>query len=65
MARNTPHPPRSAKAGRPLVEVPGTPASKRRRKSATAAVRKDTMILQSPEGPRARWAGTKPQVKKR
>jgi hypothetical protein len=65
MARNAPQPPRSAKAGRPPVDVPGTPAAKRRRKSATTAVRKDTMILQSPEGPRARWAGTKPQVKKR
>jgi hypothetical protein len=65
MARNTPRPPRSAKAGRPPVEVPRTPSVRRRQKSAKSAVRKDTMILQSPEGPRARWAGTKPQVKKR
>jgi hypothetical protein len=65
MARNSPQPRRSAKAGRPPVEVPGTPSTKRRRKSATTAVRKDTMILQSPQGPRARWAPTKPQIKKR
>ena len=65
MARNAPHPRRSVKAGRPPVEASGPRSVTRRRKSATAAVRKDTMILQSPQGPRARWAGTKSHVKKR
>lgn len=65
MARNAPHPRRSVKAGRPPVEASGTPAVKRRRKSATTAVRKDTMILQSPQGPRVLWGRAKPQVKKR
>ena len=65
MARNAPQPRRSVKAGRPPVAASGPPAVKRRRKSATAAVRKDTMILQSPQGPRVLWGRAKPQVKKR
>jgi hypothetical protein len=65
MARNAPKPRRSVKAGRPPVETPGSPSVKRRQKSARAAVRKDTMILQSPDGPRVLWGRTRPQVKKR
>ena len=64
MARNGPHPPRSPKAGRPPREMPASPAVKRRRKTARTAVRKDTMILQSPRGPRVLWGRAKPQVKK-
>ncbi len=50
---------RSPKAGRPPVAVPG-----RRGKTARAAVRKDTMILQAGTGPRVLWGRTKPKVKK-
>ncbi len=57
--------PRSPKAGRPPEEA-GVPVRVRRRqKTAHAAVRKDTMILQAPEGPRVLWGVTKPKVKKR
>jgi hypothetical protein len=54
---------RSKKAGRPPRESTTSPQSRRRRKSATAAVRKDTMIAQT-ERTRALWAG-KPREKKR
>ena len=64
MAQDAPHPPRSAKAGRPPEQRPSTPAVKRRQKSARTAVRKDTMILESPRGPRVLWGRAKPQVKK-
>jgi hypothetical protein len=37
---------------------------KRRRTTARAAVRKDTMMLQSAQGPRVLWGRAKPQVKK-
>jgi hypothetical protein len=58
-------PRRSAKAGRPPRETPATPRVARRRKTAHAAVRKDTMLMQAAEGPRVRWGVTKPNVKKR
>jgi hypothetical protein len=38
---------------------------RRRLKTARAAVRKDTMLMQAAEGPRVRWGVTKPKVKKR
>jgi hypothetical protein len=38
---------------------------KRRAKSAKVAVRKDTMISESPEPPRAAWSASKPNWKKR
>jgi hypothetical protein len=65
MAKDAPHPSRSAKAGRPPVERPATPAVRRRQKSARTAVRKDTTLLQSPDGPRVLWGRAKPQLKKR
>ena len=64
MAKDRPRPPRSAKAGRPPMEVAASPAVKRRQKTARAAVRKDTTILQSPRGPRVLWGRARPQVKK-
>jgi hypothetical protein len=64
MAKHAPRPPRSSKAGRPPVETSTSPAVKRRKKTAHTAVRKDTMILQSPRGPRVLWGRAKPQVKK-
>jgi hypothetical protein len=36
----------------------------RRQKSARAAVRKDTMLMQAAEGPRVLWGVTKPKVMK-
>ena len=64
MARNAPHPPRSPKAGRPPAAASASPAVKRRTKTARTVVRKDTMLLQTPQGPRVRWGRGKPQVKK-
>ena len=58
-------PRRSAKAGRPPRETPATPRVARRQKTAHAAVRKDTMLMEAAEGPRVRWGVTKPSVKKR
>ena len=55
---------RSKKAGRP-PESTATPARvKRRLKTATAAVRKDTMLLQSAQDPRARWPAARPKYRK-
>jgi len=58
-------PPRSPKAGRPIEDVPAVPRVRRHQKTATAAVRKDTMILQTPEGPRTRWGMRSKNIKKR
>ena len=57
--------PRSKKAGRPPELRPVTSRVRRRQKTATAAVRKDTMLLQSAEDPRARWPASKPKFGKR
>lgn len=57
-------PARSAKAGRPPREIVAPPRVRRRRRSARAAVRKDTMLSEAAEGPRVRWGVTKPKVKK-
>jgi hypothetical protein len=57
--------PRSKKAGRPPRELSTTPRVRRRQKTATTAVRKDTMVLQSAEDPRARWPASKPKFGKR
>ena len=62
--KNAPRPPRSAKAGRPPAERAIAPRVRRRRPSARAAVRKDTMLRQAAEGPRVLWGVTKPKVKK-
>lgn len=58
-------PARSAKAGRPPREGVAPPRVRRRQKTAHAAVRKDTMLMEAAEGPRVRWGVTKPNVKKR
>ena len=57
--------PRSKKAGQPPRELSTTPRVRRRQKTATTAVRKDTMLLQSAEDPRARWPASKPKFGKR
>jgi hypothetical protein len=57
--------PRSKKAGRPPQEIPGIPRVRRRQKTATAAVRKDTTVFQSAQDPRARWPASKPKFRKR
>lgn len=41
------------------------PRVRRRQKTAHVAVRKDTMLMQTDDGPRVVWAVTKPKVKKR
>ena len=64
MAKDAPRPIRSPKAGRPTGPRTGKPAARRRQKTARAAVRKDTMLQQAPEGPRILWGRAKPQVKK-
>ena len=58
-------PPRSPKAGRPPEEIISSPRVRRRQKTAHAAVRKDTMLLQTDDGPRVVWGVTKPKIKKR
>lgn len=55
---------RSPKAGRAPREAPAPPQVRRRRRTARAAVRKDTMLRQASEGPRVAWGVTKPKVKK-
>ncbi len=56
---------RSAKAGRPPVEIPTSAQKRRRQKTAHVAVKKDTMLLETDRGPRVLWGRTKPKVKKR
>ncbi len=56
---------RSPKAGKPPQEATASPQVRRRRKTASAAVKKDTMLSQAAEGPRVRWAVGKPKEKKR
>ncbi|HEU5322659.1 MAG TPA: hypothetical protein VFX28_17765, partial [Methylomirabilota bacterium] len=56
---------RSAKAGRPPREVTQRPQARRRRRSATAEVRKDTMLLQNQAGTRAAWPASRKKLKKR
>ena len=55
---------RSAKAGRPPREMGVTAQGRRRRKSATTAVKKDTMIMQAARGPRCRWPASRTEFKK-
>jgi hypothetical protein len=64
MPKDAPRPTRSPKAGRPPAAPRASAAVARRQKSARAAVRKDTTILQAPAGPRVLWGRGKPQVKK-
>jgi hypothetical protein len=56
---------RSKKAGQPPRELPATARVRRRQKTATVAVRKDTTALQSSQDPRARWPASKPKFPKR
>jgi transposase-like protein len=63
-AKTRPTTARSPKAGRPPREGATPPRVRRRQKTAKAAFRKDTTIMQAAEGPRAAWAATKPNVKK-
>ncbi len=56
---------RSPKAGSPPPrETVTAPRVRRRQKTARAAVRKDTMILQAERGPRVLWGRTQPKIKK-
>ena len=64
MARETPKPPRSKKAGSPPKSATPPPRVKRRTKSAEVTVRKDTMLSQAPVPPRAARSGSKPSWKK-
>jgi len=58
-------PTRSKKAGRPPEQRSIAPRVRRRQKTATAAVRKDTMLLQPAQDTRARWPAARPKSKKR
>jgi hypothetical protein len=66
MAKKTtvPRSRRSAKAGRPPEELVASPRVRRRQKTAHAAVRKDSTLLEAGRGPRVVWGVTKPKVKK-
>jgi hypothetical protein len=65
MASRMPQPSRSRKAGRPTVEVGQSPQARRRQKTAHVAVRKNTTLFETDDGPRVLWGVTKPKVKKR
>lgn len=56
--------PRSPKAPRPPRERAVPPRVRRRRRTATVAVRKDTMVAQTPRA-RVWWAAGTPKEKKR
>jgi hypothetical protein len=58
---DAPTPARSVKAGRPPKEVTLT---SRGEKTAHAAVRKDTMLMQTDRGPRVRWPASRSEFKK-
>ena len=47
--------PRSKKAGKPPRDLPASRQAKRRRVSATAAVKKDTMLKQTDAGTKVLW----------
>jgi hypothetical protein len=55
---------RSPKAPRPPQDTTQSPQARRRRKTAKAAVRKDTMLSEA-QRVRAQWAAGKPKEKKR
>lgn len=55
---------RSKKAGQPPEPTTASPQVRRRRRTATSAVRKDTMLLQSAQDPRARWPAARPKYRK-
>lgn len=55
---------RSPKAGRPPQQGVAPARVRRRQKTAHASMKKDTMLLQAPQGPRVLWGVTKPKVKK-
>lgn len=57
-------PVRSAKAGRPPRQMAPTAQGRRRRKTATAAFKKDTSIAQADRGPRCRWPASRTEFKK-
>jgi hypothetical protein len=57
-------PPRSPKAGRAPRAPAAAPQVRRRQRTAHAAFKKDTMILEAAEGPRVLWGVTKLKVKK-
>ena len=46
---------RSPKAGRPPADAAGSPQVRRRRRSATAAVKKDDMLVQTDRGTKVLW----------
>jgi len=56
---------RSPKAGRPPEKTLSSPQARRRQKTAHVAVRKDTLMMQTDDGPRVLWGVTKPKIKKR
>ena len=62
--KKSPTPARSKKAGRPPRESASAPQTRRRRKTATAAVSKGTTLFQNDEGSRAAWSGSRPAWKK-
>jgi len=55
---------RSKKAGRPPESTVTPTRVQRRLKTAKGAVRKDTMLLQSAQDPRARWPAARPKYRK-
>src|SRR5262249_6898652 len=56
---------RSPKAGHPPEETTLSTRVRRRRKTAHVAVRKDTTVFQTPEGPRKPWRRARRRFKER
>jgi hypothetical protein len=57
-------PARSSKAGTPPVDTPGRPQAQRRRRSATVAVKKDTMLKQTDAGTKVLWGANQKRPSK-
>jgi hypothetical protein len=53
------------KAKSPVKPAARPPRVRRREKTAQATVRKDTMLMQTDDGPRTRWSASRPEWKKR
>lgn len=64
MTKQMPQERRSAKAGSPPRPSVSSARVRRRARSATVAVKKDTTLEQTTEAPRAAWSGSRPSWKK-
>jgi hypothetical protein len=64
MARKKTASQRSRKAGKPSPELSARPQVKRRRRSATVAVKKDTLLKQTDAGTKVLWGANQKRASK-